>query len=361
MANRKTVLWETHKDSGTKMTTVLDWEVPCSFGEVEKEVQTVRSHAGLFDLGYNGLMRVSGREAVQFLQGLLTNDVKSLERGKGMRTGFLTGHGKIRALAIVLGLGQEFLIINDPQTHEKVFQYVFPFSYAGDFVVEDISAEYQTLSLQGPNSHLVMKEACFEPIPELAEYEWAENVIAGHKSLVVRRSHTGEPGYDILVPTVGVKDVWDFLLMKGKFHSLTPAGQSALDILRIEAGIPVYGVDLDENNMMLESGLDDAVSFTKGCYTGQEAVAMATYRGHVSKRFSAMVFNEEVLIEKGDKVMSGEKEVGVLTSVAWSPSFKKVIGLGCIKYGFFAEGTEVQVMTKQGEVNGEVIKLPLNK
>ena len=147
-----------------------------------------------------------------------------------------------------------------------------------------------------------MKEVCFEPVPQLNEYEWIETILAGQRVLVVRHSRTGEQGYDILVPAIGVKDVWDFLLLKGQFHSLAPFGLSALEVLRVEAGIPEYGTDIDENNMMLESGFEDAVSFTKGCYTGQEAVAMATYRGHISKKLSLIAFPINTTISVGKKL-----------------------------------------------------------
>ena len=154
---------------------------------------------------------------------------------------------------------------------------------------------YRTLSIQGPQALLVMKEISFEPVPALEEHEWTETIIAGHHVLVVRASHTGEQGFDILVPEAGLQDVWDFILLKGAFHEIAPVGLRALDSLRIEAGIPVYGIDADDTNMMLELGLTDAVSFTKGCYTGQEAVAMATYRGHVSKKLSGLLIADETL------------------------------------------------------------------
>src|SRR5215813_6776760 len=294
-AIKKSELWSLQEILGAHFCRFDNWEVVSSYDDVSKEVKRVRQEVGLIDLSFHGAIRIGGKEASQFLQGLVTNDVKSLSNGKGLQAAFLTGHGKIKALCYILCLGNEFLIINDPQTHEKVFNYVFPFSYAGDFIVDDVSASYQALSLQGPNSLQVLKEVCFEPIPELRAYEWVETIIAGHRVFVVAHSRTGEAGFDILVPQNGIRDVWEFILLKGKFHELQPFGIEALEILRIEAGIPVYGVDLTEANMMLEAGLDNAVSFTKGCYTGQEAVAMATYRGHVSKRLSGLIVEGDAL------------------------------------------------------------------
>jgi glycine cleavage system T protein (aminomethyltransferase) len=335
------------------------WEMARSYAGIFNEHLAVRAQAGLIDLSYCGSIKVWGSEAVQFLNGLVTNDVKTLATGKGMRAAFLTGHGKVRALGRVFNLGNEYLVVNDPQTHDRVFKYLFPFSYAGDFKVEDVSDQYRLLSVQGPKSPLVMKEACFEPVPSmLAEHEWFETLIAGHGALVARASHTGEIGFDIFVPASALNDVWDFILLKGEFHSIVPFGLDALDSLRIEAGIPVYGVDVDETNMMLETGLEDAVSLKKGCYTGQEAVAMATYRGHVSKRLSGLTVAGDLVPKRGDIVQKDGKEIGFVTSAIRSITAGSVIALAYVKYGFFEPGSSLEVRTESASLPALVTELP---
>jgi folate-binding protein YgfZ len=206
-----------------------------------------------------------------------------------------------------------------------------------------------------------MKEICFEPVPSLAQNEWVENMIAGQRVLISSASYTGETGFDIFVPASGLKDVWDFILLKGSFHSIAPVGMAALESLRVEAGIPVYGVDVDESNMMLEVGIADAVSFTKGCYTGQEAVAMATYRGHVSKKLSGLVVANEVVPAKGDKLFKEAKEIGYVTSAINSETANAVIALGYVKYGFFDKGSNVEIETQAGRVQASVVELPFYK
>ena len=351
-------LYEEQSALGAVFGLIDGWEMARSYSGPSEEHLAVRANAGIIDLSYYGVLKIWGGEAVQFLNGLVTNDVKTLVAGKGMRAAFLTGHGKVRALCRILNIGGEFLVINDPQTHDKVLKYVSPFSYAGDFKVEDVSQQYRTLSVQGPKSNLIMKEICFEPVPSLSEYGWFETLIAGHRALVSRTSHTGELGFDIVVPAPALKDVWDFTLLKGSFHSLVPFGLQALESLRIEAGIPVYGVDIDETNMMLETGLGDAVSFTKGCYTGQEAVAMATYRGHVSKKLSGLMVESDTLPKPGSIVKKDAKEIGHLTSSVRSLSFGSTIALAFLKYGFFQPGSTCEVETEAGTVPALVAELP---
>lgn len=355
---RRSVLYESESNIGATFAIVNGWEMASVYSSPEREHLTVRSQVGLIDLSHRGAIKVHGGEAVQFLNGLVTNNVKTLEAGRGMRAAMLTGHGKVRALCRVLNLGDAFLVITDPQTHEKVFKYLFPFSYAGDFKVEDVSEECRTVSLQGPKAHLVMKEICFEPLPALSEYDWFQTLIAGHRALVTRASHTGEEGFDIHVPAASLKDVWDFVLLKGAFHSISPFGAGALESLRVEAGIPVYGQDVDETNMMLETGLEDTVSFTKGCYTGQEAVAMATYRGHVSKKLAGLDVSGKMVPRRGDVVKKDDKEIGFVTSAIQSPSLNSVIAMAYVKHGFFEPGNELEIHIEGQRVSAVVTRIP---
>lgn len=355
---RQSILYESEKAMGATFAVVNGWEMADMYSSPEQEHLTVRLHLGVTDLSSSGSIKVHGGEVVQFLNGLVTNNVKTIDVGKGMRAAMLTGHGKVKALCRVLNLGGAYLVITDPQTHEKVFKYLFPFSYAGDFKVEDVSDEYRMVSVQGPKSNLVMKEICFEPLPALSEHDWFQTLIAGHLALVTRASHTGEQGFDILVPASALKDVWDFVLLKGAFHSITPFGVGALESLRLEAGIPVYGQDVDETNMMLETGLEDAVSFTKGCYTGQEAVAMATYRGHVSKKLSGLNVSGQLVPRRGDVVEKEGKEIGFVTSAIKSPSLGSVIALAYVKHGFFEHGNEVKVHIEAQSISATVTKIP---
>jgi glycine cleavage system T protein len=358
---KQTPLRQNQEALGATFSTLFDWEMAQSFGDAAKEHQAVRNSVGLLDLSFCGAIRVGGSEGPAFLQGLVTNDVKTLGAGQGMRAAFLSGKGKVIALCRIFALeGGQYLIITDPQTHEKVFKYVFPMSYAGDFKVEDVTDSHRLLSVQGPKALLVMKEACFEPVPPLSAHQWISAIMAGHHVMVATASHTGEAGYDVLAPTAALADIWDFLLLKGSFHSISPVGFEAADALRIEAGIPRYGQDVDEGNMMLETGLADAVSFTKGCYTGQEAVAMATYRGHVSKRLSGLQFDPtETMPSHGAKVVKDGKEIGVVTSSLKSPTLKSVIALAMLKYGFFEAGTTVEVESEADLLLSAVVtKLP---
>ena len=355
---KRSSLFERHQTSGATFAEWYGWEMPALYSDAGEEQRAVRTAVGVIDLSYNGAIRVGGSEGRQFLNGLVTNDVKTMTAGHGVRAAFLTGHGKVRALCRILGLESDFLILNDPQTHEAVYKYVFPFSYAGDFKVEDASQSCRILSVQGPKALLVMKEVCFEPIPNLGELDWAHTKVAGHDVIVAKSSRTGELGFDIIAHESQLGDIWDFLILKGAFHDIIPVGQQALDALRIEAGELVYGIDVDESNMMLETGLSNAVSFTKGCYTGQEAVAMATYRGHVSKKICGLKIDGEALPERGDELFKEGKPVGRITSPLKSITLNCVVALGYVKHGYSDSGAMLEVQTRGKGLSATIVDLP---
>lgn len=355
---RKGLLCDIHLASGATMGEWYGWEMPSHYAHADEEHDVVRSRVGIIDLSSHGAITVGGSEGEKFLQGLVTNDVKVLGVGEIIDAAFLTGHGKVRALCRILRREDGFMIINDPQSHDKIFKYVFPFSYAGDFQVADVSDEYRMLSLQGPASIALLKEVSFEPVPDLNVNKSFQTTIAGYHCTLTGSNRTGETGIDLLVQSKALKDVWEFLMLKGEFHGVRPFGQAALDSLRIEAGKLVYGIDVDETNMMLETGLKDSVSFTKGCYTGQEAVAMATYRGHVSKQIAGLRIEEGDLPRHGDKILVDDKEVGSITSSTASKTIGGVISLGYVKYGFNEIGKHATIVGADATSRATIVALP---
>jgi folate-binding protein YgfZ len=333
--------------------------MPSRYKSADAEREAVRKTVGLIDVSYHGVIRIGGSEGPKFLHGLVTSQVEGLAEGKGGPSAFLTPKGKVLALCRILSLGTEYLIVNDPQTHDKIFKHVFVFSYAGDFKVEDVSVRHRALSVQGPKALLVMREVCFEPVPDLNDGDWFRTRIGGHEVIVTSASRTGEIGFDILASEDALPDIWDFLLLKGEFHQIAAVGQQALDALRIEAGKLVYGTDVDESNMMLETGLKEAVSLTKGCFTGQEAVRMAIDRGHPSKRMSGLLLDSITVPDRGAKVLDGERELGHLTSTLDSKSVGKVIALAYLKWGTAPSGSRVEVDTGHAKLGATVADLPL--
>ena len=261
-----------------------------------------------------GLIAVWGKEAVQFLNGLITNDVAKLEDGGQMLAAFPNVQGRLLAITRVLRNGDKFLFETDELTREKVFNNLFRFTYAGDFFVEDLSENYKYFEIFNESVPRAVATGAFQ--------------------------FTQSASSDYFVPVEAAE----------AFRTNTAIEISAdlYETLRIENGIPKYGVDMDETTVVLETGLDEAVSFTKGCYIGQEIIARIHFRGHVAKRLTGLILSEPGAIATGflaEAELRSEdgKTAGKITSVTFSPKLRKTIALAYVRYDYLGENTRLKV------------------
>ena len=274
-----------------------------------------------------GLISVRGTEAVQFLDGMITNDVKTLVDGGLMHAAFPNAQGRLLALARVTRNGERFLIDTESATRQKVYDNLFRFTAAGDFQVEDLSEEY---------NYIKVFDRSFIPItPPFIEFDTKD----GTEYFVHR------------------EDAPDFV-GELKYLDAVAVSEDLFDVLRIESGTPLYGVDMDENTIVPEIGIDEMISYTKGCYIGQEIIARIHFRGHVAKKLTGIVAPEKSDLKSGAELNTKDgKNAGRVTSVTISPKLHKAIGLAYIRYDHLADGTELFA----GDTAVEVTSLPFVK
>jgi glycine cleavage system T protein len=355
-AIRKSPLDEAHTRFGASMQERDGWFVPASYGDSLFEYAAVRERgAGLIDLSPRGRIQVSGSEAVPFLNGLITNDMKTLEENHWMPAAFPNVQGRLIASIRVVRSKDGFLIDTEAATHERVLKTVERFTLAGDFRVTDLTNETALVSLQGRQAAEMVQSVFGDAVPAMPRtgagvLKWRESEIT-----LIRASHTGEDGFDLIVNSDQAEGLWDALVNAGA----RPVGFDALEMLRIEAGLPRYTIDMDETNVVTEANLDDAVSYTKGCYLGQEIIARIKYRGHVAKKLTGIMFDQAVKLENDAKIRAADdKDIGRITSVTYSPQLGRTIALGYVKYDYLASGTSVKVVLDIEEFAVEVTELP---
>jgi folate-binding protein YgfZ len=354
---RSSPLEETHRQLGAKMMEDGAWRVPASYGDTAAEYKVVREGgAGLIDLSMRGRVEVGGTEAVQFLNGLITNDVKTLEEGAWMLAAFPNVQGRLIAETRVLRLaGDRFLFDTEAATHEQILKTLGRFTLAGDFRVTDLTNDLALISLQGAHAADVVHATLGSMASQtkrgrVLTMNWNDQPLH-----LIRATHTSEDGFDLFVSASEATLLWAALSSDGA----RAVGFDALDILRVEAGEPRYGVDMDETNVVLEAVPDDAVSFTKGCYIGQEIIARIHWRGHVAKKLTGIWFDEQGDAKRGERVRTPDgKEIGRLTSIKFSPQLNRLIALGYIKYDYLAPGTEVRVISGDAELAAHTTELP---
>ena len=300
------------------------------------EYEAVRDGgAGLIDLSATrGRIRVSGSEATMFLNGLITNDVKNLGENRWMPAVFPTVQGRlIGAVRVIRGGEPGFLIDTETASHDAVLKTISRFTLAGDFKVADLTSETALLTVQGNQAaEIVEKVTGVSDLPE--------NGVAEKDGMtIIRATHTGEDGFDVIIDSSRKAELKQALETAGA----QPVGADTFEILRVEAGIARFGQDMDETNVVPETNLDDAVSFTKGCYVGQEIIVRIKHRGHPAKKLTSLRFETDQQVEPGAVILSKEnQEIGRVTSAVVSPRLGS-IGLGYVRYEHLADGTQVVV------------------
>jgi folate-binding protein YgfZ len=354
-------LEQMHLQLGAKIVERDGWRVPVSYGDSVKEYEAVSEHgAGLIDLSARGRILVSGSEAIQFLNGLITNDMKTLAEHSWMPAAFPNVQGRLIASVRVIRLQDAggkpaFLLDTEPATLQQVLKTIERFTLAGDFSVSDITAETAQLSIQGRRAAAILQSVLGKQAGALAlngatKVRWAETEV-----ILITSAHTPEGGFDLVLNSKQADDLWRVLENAGA----RPFGYDALEILRVEAGVPRFAIDMDETNVVSETNLDDSVSYSKGCYVGQEIIARIKYRGHVAKKLTGISWESANTVDAGSVVKSSDdKEIGRITSAVYSPRLKSTIALAYVKYDHLKPDTPVRVVTSRGEVTGRVTTLP---
>ena len=306
------------------------------------EYEAVREGgAGIIDLSaLRGRIRVSGSEATMFLNGLITNDVKTLAENRWMPAVFPTVQGRlIGAVRVIRGSDPSFLIDTETPSHEAVLKTISRFTLAGDFKVFDVTDETALLSVQGQAAAAILDEVFQLGTSDLPDKGVAQITWQDFPVTILRASHTAEDGFDALIDVSRKAELQQALETAGA----QPVGEDTFEILRVEAAIARFGQDMDETNVVPETNLDDAISFTKGCYVGQEIIVRIKHRGHVAKKLTALRFETDQQVESGAVIRSVEnQEIGRVTSAVISPKLGS-IGLGYVRYEQLAEGTRVVV------------------
>ena len=346
-AARRTPLEATLAEAGATLRERDGLVVAAHFGDARAEYEAVRGGAGLFDLSSRGRVEVSGGEAVQFLNGMVTNDVARLADGAWMHAAFPNPQGRLIASARVLRDGDRFIFDTEPATYAALLRTLERFTLAGDFRVRDLTDKTCLLSLQGPRAAEVAASALGGEAVGRGRVAVTPDAVGREPLRVIRATHTAEDGLDLFVDAEGAAHLWGSLVAAGA----RPCGADALEVLRVEAGIPRYGVDASEANVVTEV-LDEAeaVSYTKGCYTGQEIIARIHWRGHVAKRLAGLVFDRdaEPPADSTLKTCAEGREAGRVTSAVFSPRLLRHVALAVVRYDSLAPGTELKVVSGEG-------------
>lgn len=331
-----------------------DDNLRASSGDPAAEHAAVRGAAGLVDRSDHGVLEVTGRDRAKFLHAMLSNDVASLTPGQGCAATLLDVHGKVQVLLRVLVLDDRILVITPPALAEKTIEALDTYLFSEKAYFRDASAEHALFVLAGPEARALAQRVA-GAVPEERAWSHVAGAVNDAPVRLARGSgETGEPEIWVLA-AAGVGDrVWEALHAAGA----RPVGRAALESLRIEAGTPAFPEDMGPTVLLPEVPFADLVSYTKGCYIGQEVIVRIRDRGHVNRLLRGLVLEGDASPDAGAPVLAGDAEIGKVTSASWSHGLKRPIALAMIRRQHADAGASVAVRIGEAAVPATVSDLP---
>jgi folate-binding protein YgfZ len=326
------------------------------FADPQAEFSALLEGCAIYDLGFRARISLTGGDRIRWMNGMVTNNIRDLAAARGVYAFLLNPQGRILGDLDVYNLGESLVVETDRSQVEKILATFDHYIIMDDVEVKDASDQQTSLGLAGPKSRAILNAAGIEvpPMEPLQVITPQCNCDCGCvECTVIHGEDAQRESYEIWLAPKDVYKTWQALVAAGA----TPVGSETLEMQRIAAGIPLYGVDIRERDLPQETEQMRALNFNKGCYVGQEIVERIRSRGNVHRKFTGFVAEGRADITPGTKIISGEKEIGEITSVALlpSPSSERTIALGYIRREVAVPGREVTI----GSAKATVVQLPL--
>jgi len=357
-----TALLDVHRALGARLIEFGGWLMPVQYGGILEEHRAVRERAGLFDLSHMGELFVEGDDAGDALAAALITDPRTLAVGRAQYSMIVAPDGGVIDDLIVYRLGPDrFLVVANAGNAGIVSDELAARLGGWRAVLDDRSLATSLVAIQGPRAAEVLAPLTDVDLPSLRYYAIAEGQVAGIPALVARTGYTGEDGFEIFVDWARGPEIWEALAKVGEAAGVVPAGLGARDTLRLEAGMPLYGNELDRRTNPFEAGLGRVVKLDKpGDFVGREALARVATAGP-AKQLVGMVITGRGIARHGYPVLDDADRIGVVTSGTHSPTLGKPIAMAYVEPGESAPGTILSVEIREQPVAAEVVPLPFYK
>lgn len=356
----KTPLYEAHMKAGGKIVPFGGYLLPVQYGTgVIKEHMAVRTQAGLFDVSHMGEILCEGKDALANLQMILTNKFENMVDGQARYSPMCNENGgTVDDLIVYKRADEHYFIVVNAANKDKDYQWMLNHQF-GEVTFTDVSEQYAQLALQGPKAMEILKKLTAEEnIPKKYYHAVFDTEVAGIPCIISKTGYTGEDGVELYLDSSKAEEMWDILLENGKEEGLIPCGLGARDTLRIEAAMPLYGHEMDDEVTPLETGLGFAVKMAKDDFIGKAALEA---KGEPKiKRIGLKVTGRGIIREHQDVFVNGDK-IGHTTSGTHCPYLGYPIAMALVDAACAEVGTKVSVEVRGRRVEAEVVGLPFYK
>jgi len=338
-----TPLAATHRDAGAKMGVWFGCSMPDEFTDWRSEYAFARNHVALIDKNYRAYLSFTGPDRVRYLNAILTNNIKDLRTGQGSVSLLLNPQGHILAEIETYALPDSLFCVSYAMIRSRLIEVIEKYIIMDDVTLTDQTERFATLALEGPTAAEVVQEVSSVNVATLDELSFCDGSVGSIPCRIVKRSPGGVAGAEFVVERDKVGSLWRVLLAAVREHGGGPMGYKALSALRLEIGVPWFGYDFGEKQIPHETGLQEShISYTKGCYTGQEIVERVRSRGQVNKQRVVLVFSGDAVPEAGTPLTLDGKEMGYITRAAQVLEPPRILGMGYVRKEGSAIGTILQ-------------------
>jgi aminomethyltransferase len=362
---KQTPLNSAHRQAGGRMVDFGGWDMPVQYpaGTIEEHLRT-RTHAGLFDVSHMGEIDVRGADAIAFVNRLTSNDVTKLIDGQAQYSALTTPQGTVIDDLLVYRLAEDhLLLVVNAGTTDKDWDWIKS-HHSGEVVeLNNVSSDYCQLALQGPDAESILQKLTHSPLAEIKYYHFSPGSVDGVEGIISRTGYTGEDGFEVYAPADRAEQLWNKILDAGDSGSPTgvlPCGLAARNTLRLEAGMSLYGHEIDETTTLLEANLGWICKLDKGEFIGREPLARQKETGVKRKLVGFEVTERGIARDDQEVVVEGER-VGKVTSGSPAPFLKKNIGFAYVPVEFATVGQEIKIDVRGRLVSAKIVKAPFYK
>ena len=356
---KRTPLHDIHVTLGGRMVPFAGYEMPVQYRSIVEEHNVVRSAAGLFDLSHMGELLVRGPEALAFTRYAVVSDPARLEPGQAQYSMLCAEDGGIIDDLILYRTGEGYLLVCNAANHDAVVDQLAGLQQRGDFdaEVEDRSERTALIAPQGPNAAALLAGLTDLDLSELAYYHALSGKVAGTECLVARTGYTGEDGFELFCDARRATALWEALTEAGEPYGLRACGLGSRDTLRLEAGMPLYGNELDRGTNPYEANLGRVVKLDKGEFMGRAALGTIQQTGP-ERKLVGLVMRDNAVARQGYPVLVEGEAVGTVTSGTASPTLHERIAMAYLPASAAAVGNQVEVVVRERPYAAEQVKLP---
>ncbi|MBZ9650841.1 glycine cleavage system aminomethyltransferase GcvT [Psychroflexus montanilacus] len=358
---KSTALNHIHHQLGAKMVPFAGYEMPVSYKGVNEEHETVRQHLGVFDVSHMGEFFVEGKQALDLIQKVTTNDASKLVDGQAQYTCMPNSTGGIVDDLIIYKFHDEkFMMVVNASNIEKDWEWINSHN-SFDAKLSDLSDDYSLLAIQGPKAVEAMQSISPLDLTAIKFYHFEVGEFAGAQDVIISATgYTGSGGFEIYFKNKDAEHIWTAVLEAGKDFGIQPIGLAARDTLRLEMGMCLYGNDIDETTSPIEAKLGWITKFTKD-FINAEALKEEKEKGPSRKLVAFEVIEKGIPRHGYDLLTTEGDNIGHVTSGTMSPSLKKAIGMGYVKTEYAKFGTEILIQIRKKQIKAVIVKPPFYK